>query len=354
MSVHHDHVRGWEAVYDELYAGSLGEDPDSRFAGWTSSYTGEPIPLAEMREWRDATVRRIRALRPKRVLEIGVGSGLLLTELAPRCDSYWGIDASGAAIDWLDDTLEDDLADRVVVRQCAAHELTELPEGFFDTVILNSVVQYFPGTGYLREVLDGVFRLLAPGGSVFVGDVRNPRSHRSFQAAIAVARGEQGAAALARADRALGMAEELLVDPGFFAGLPGTADIRLKEALHHNELSRHRYDVVLTRSHRDTPAAPELVWGNDLRSAAELRGRLDGTELVVRGIPNLRLTEEDAALAALESRPPPPPGVDPEELSALGAGLGYRVLATVSDMDGGWFDVLFTKDPESVAPFRER
>ena len=57
----------------------LGED----FGGWNSSYTGAPIPLEQMREWRAAAVDRIRGLGPARVLEIGVGSGLLLAHVGP-------------------------------------------------------------------------------------------------------------------------------------------------------------------------------------------------------------------------------------------------------------------------------
>ncbi|CAM5617786.1 Non-ribosomal peptide synthetase OS=Streptomyces rimosus subsp. rimosus (strain ATCC / DSM 40260/ JCM 4667 / NRRL 2234) OX=1265868 GN=SRIM_001175 PE=4 SV=1 [Streptomyces rimosus subsp. rimosus] len=64
----------------------LGED----FSGWDSSYTGEPIPLDEMRAWRDAIVERVRGFGGRRVLEIGVGSGLLMGHLAPHVDAYWG------------------------------------------------------------------------------------------------------------------------------------------------------------------------------------------------------------------------------------------------------------------------
>ncbi len=53
------------------------------FRGWNSSYTDDPIPLEEMVEWRSATVDRIMALRPRRVLEIGAGSGLVLVADGP-------------------------------------------------------------------------------------------------------------------------------------------------------------------------------------------------------------------------------------------------------------------------------
>ena len=94
-------VEQWHGMYDGLYAGLtfsggapavLGED----FGGWNSSYTGVPIPLGQMREWRGAAVDRIRGLGPARVLEIGVGSGLLLAQLAPDCVEYWGDGLFGA------------------------------------------------------------------------------------------------------------------------------------------------------------------------------------------------------------------------------------------------------------------
>ena len=66
----------------------LGED----FAGWDSSYTGAPIPLDQMREWRAAAVDRIQELSPASVLEIGMGWDYCLTQLAPGCVEYWGTD----------------------------------------------------------------------------------------------------------------------------------------------------------------------------------------------------------------------------------------------------------------------
>ncbi len=99
-------VEQWQGVYDDLYSTTTfgvdaralaGED----FAGWNSSYTGEPIPVDQMREWRAAAVDRIRELRPERVLEIGVGSGLLLAQLAPGCAEYWGTDFAAPTIQTL-------------------------------------------------------------------------------------------------------------------------------------------------------------------------------------------------------------------------------------------------------------
>ena len=54
--------------------GRLGEDPTFDTVGWNSSYTGQPFPAAEMREWLDGTADRILSLQPESVLEIGCGT----------------------------------------------------------------------------------------------------------------------------------------------------------------------------------------------------------------------------------------------------------------------------------------
>ena len=80
-------VEQWQHVYDELYGAEVAVSGFGMdFRGWNSSYTDDPIPLEEMVEWRSATVDRIMALQPRRVLEIGAGSGLVLSQIAPQCE----------------------------------------------------------------------------------------------------------------------------------------------------------------------------------------------------------------------------------------------------------------------------
>ncbi len=308
-----DQVGEWRELYDSMYSGAEDE-----FAGWNSSYTGEPIPRPEMREWRDAIVTRIRSLKPKRVLEIGVGTGLLLTELAPECETYWGTDFSAEVIASLGRRVEADpaLADRVELRTGDAADLSGLPSGFFDTIVLNSVVQYFPSGTYLLEVLRTALELLAPGGSLFVGDVRDLRQVRAFHTAVAEARGGDVEQNLLRE-------KELLVAPEFFAGLPGvTADIRVKRGRAVNELTRYRYDVVLRPGSAVAPEVPTLVWGTDLSTVDEVAGPSR-----IERVPNGRTA---------------PGGVNPEDWYEFGDAHGYRTVVTWSAEGDGSVDVVFT------------
>ena len=187
-----DIVEQWQHMYDKLYGAEVGVPGFGMdFRGWNSSYTGDPIPFEEMVEWRSATVDRIMALQPRRVLEIGAGSGLVLSQIAPQCERYVGTDMSAVAVENLARLLERlqiPWRDRVQLLTQPAHVTGALPRGYFDTIILNSVIQYFPNGGYLAEVIDNAVDLLAPGGTLFIGDVRNHSLQGALQTAVALAR----------------------------------------------------------------------------------------------------------------------------------------------------------------------
>ncbi|MCG8366698.1 MAG: amino acid adenylation domain-containing protein, partial [Pseudanabaenales cyanobacterium] len=73
-----EQLASWQGIWQTLY--SQMDDPGATVAnlgfnisGWTSSYTGQPIPAQEMAEWVENTVARILPYRPQRPLEIGCG-----------------------------------------------------------------------------------------------------------------------------------------------------------------------------------------------------------------------------------------------------------------------------------------
>ncbi|MFE1345771.1 amino acid adenylation domain-containing protein [Streptomyces sp. NPDC058757] len=346
-----ERVAAWRRVHDAVPAGpEAGDDGPAAFGedfgGWTSGYDGSPLPREQLREWRDETVRSVRALRPRRILELGVGSGLLLSRLAPDAEAYWGLDHAPRVIGRLRRQVEGrpELAGRVVLDSRAADDHEGVPRGYFDVVVLNSVVQYFPGERYLARVLRLAAAALAPGGSVFVGDVRHLGLAEAFHGAVAAARFPDAAPGSAEHRRAVarGLATEpeLLVDPEYFRSLTSAAggaeplfascDVRLKRGAHSNELTRYRYDVVLRRAgagaaaHRPGAVA-ELRWGTDVRTLDDLAAALRdparrGVPVRVTGVPNGRLAGDLRAAGGT-----PGSGPDPEELARLGERLGHRV-----------------------------
>ncbi|MBE1490014.1 non-ribosomal peptide synthetase [Plantactinospora soyae] len=369
-----DRVGDWERLHELLYTAGRTERFGENFTGWNSSYDGQPIPLDQMRDWRDQTVRRILALRPRRVLELGVGSGLLLARVAPEVESYWGTDLSRAAVDALRGQVAEvpELAGRIELRAQPADVTDGLPTGFFDTIVLNSVAQYFPSVDYLVDVLRRAVGLLAPGGAVFVGDVRNLRLHRPLRGAIEAGRRRSGNdgtdAALAAVEQGLHWEGELLLDPDFFAALAGAlpavggVDLWVKRGRDHNELTRYRYDAVLRTGTDPASGAPgggedvvELPWTAEPAGLTGLAERLDRERPValrVTGVPNARLGTDVAAYRELsgDAGSPDPAGVDPEAVYELAGRLGYDVAVTWSGTaDDGSLDLILRHPAAAVS-----
>jgi amino acid adenylation domain-containing protein len=379
-----ENVEEWQHLYDDLYGENRGLRFGMDFRGWNSSYTGDPIPLEEMIEWRAATVDRIMGLRPRRVLEIGAGSGLLLSQIAPKCDQYVATDFSPVAIDTLARSLEQlqfEWRDRVELLTQPAHATDQLPRGHFDTIILNSVIQYFPNGGYLAEVIENAMELLAPGGALFIGDVRNHSLQGAFQTAVALARTNATDAAeiRQRVQRAVLGEPELLLAPEFFTTWTGDhasvagLDIEVKRGVADNELSRYRYDVIVYKTPtpvRSVAAAPSWAWAQ-CASLSGLHTRLISQRpAVVRvtGIPRAGVITDVGIQAALAAGLPvadaltqvtaaaTPDAAVPEELHRLGETTGYHVAVTWGAQPGTLDAVFITPtDPggQQTAPLTD-
>ncbi|MGK5548621.1 non-ribosomal peptide synthetase, partial [Streptomyces sp. URMC 127] len=259
-----DRVGQWRMLYDDTYGTPGGPDT---LEGWDSSYTGRPIDPGEMKAWLEDTVERVRALRPRRVLEIGCGTGMILSRTAPGCDHYRGTDLSAAVIGELQRTLggtRPGTGGRVELLAAPAHRAVR-PGDSFDTVILNSVVQYFPSVDYLLTVLDQAVGAVPGAGHVFLGDLRSLPLLDLFHTSVTVHRaaaGDRARDVRARIARAVHAEEELALDPRLFTALrhryPRLADVRVlpKAGRYRNELSCFRYDVVLALAPAGHDAAP--------------------------------------------------------------------------------------------------
>ncbi|MFE6613991.1 non-ribosomal peptide synthase/polyketide synthase [Amycolatopsis sp. NPDC057786] len=364
-----DQVGEWQQIYSDEYTEIPTALFTEDFAGWDSSYDGEPIPLEHMREWRRATVDRIAELKPERVLEIGVGTGLLMGQIAPLAREYWGTDLAAPVIAKLNRELERDpeLAAKVTLRAQPAHVFDGLPTGRFDTIVINSVIQYFPSVDYLTDVITKAIGLLAPGGALFVGDVRNLRLARAFHTAIQLTRADatSDVAQVRRAiERGAALEKELLIDPEYFTALARrfpdvAAQVRIKRARLHNELSRYRYDAVLVKEPAATVTvaqAPRVSW-DDVGSLAALKDHLSGVEtLRVSRIPDARQAPEVEATRALDAGAPlidvlavfgSSRGVEPEDMHELGDRLGFRVYCTWSAE--GAFEAIFVHKGQTEA-----
>jgi len=368
-----ERVQQWRELYDDNYRqAALASDPTFNITGWEDSYTGEPLPPETMREWVETTVQRVRAWQPQRVLEVGVGSGLLLFPIAPHCEEYVGTDLSRVAIEHVRGHLRGaGLSDKVKLKTLPAHELGQLPPRSYDTVILNSVVQYFPDVDYLVDVLADAAERVSDGGRMFVGDVRCLPLLDVFHASVEIAHAtDQPTREVLRRrveERRL-HDQELVIDPRFFFALKARvprishAEVLLKRGRISSELTKYRYDVVLHVDRIEpAPAGGKgHRWGQDFRCLDDVEQALrnEPSCLHIGGMPNARLTGDLAVhrwlhangdalpLEALREAPASvvEAGIDPETIWELGETHGYDVAVTwsMTTMDGS-IDAFFRR-----------
>ncbi|MEW6074541.1 MAG: amino acid adenylation domain-containing protein [Planctomycetota bacterium] len=377
-------VAEWRAVYDNAYRAQAQEasaDPTFNIVSWNSSYTGRPLPAAEMQVWVDQTVERIARHRPDRVLEIGCGMGLLLFRIAPSCSFYLGTDFSRVALDYVAGHRDRMGLAQVRLDSRWADDFAGIADASLDAIVLNSIVLDFPDVDYLLKVLREAARAVRPGGTIFVGDVRSLPLLETYQTSVQLFQAAAGTPVRevrSRIQRMIRQEEELVLDPQFFAWLPamipalGGAQIQLKRGSFTNELNAYRYDVTLYVG--PPPARPagepeRLDWTAAGLDLPALRARLAGAAarwLEVGGIPNARtvpdenlvrlLAEADGTVpagalrAAAQARTAEHPGVNPEDVWALAESLGWSSDLRWSASAGeGRFDAAFFRPAAGAA-----
>jgi natural product biosynthesis luciferase-like monooxygenase protein len=321
-----DAASAWGEVWDHAYRHSDPADAGFNVAGWTDSYTGEPLPAGQMREWVDEVVGRIRQLNPRRVLEVGCGTGLLLLRIAPHTERYVGVDAAPAALDRIREAMGSAPIAGVQLLHGGAHSLRELADEHaagerFDTIVINSVAQYFPDAGYLVSVISQAMSLLTPDGRLFLGDLRAKAPAALFAAACELARAAASTSRVELARRAEQRAAddaELVIDPELFTHLrdavPALASvtISLRGGSFDNEMSRFRFDAVLSADAAAVaPAADERLIHVEHIDREAIRAALADEPAVLRvvGLRNDRLVRE-AELVRLLTADGPLPGVE--------------------------------------------
>ncbi|MDJ1175086.1 non-ribosomal peptide synthetase [Roseofilum capinflatum] len=400
-TVEEEQVQQWGKLWDEAYKKPAEEwDSTLHIGGWNDSYTGKALPAIQVEEWVDCTVKRILALQPKRVLEIGCGTGMLLFRIAPHCDRYWGTDVSVEAIRYVEQQISGTrLAPAVTLRATPADDLEGIDAGF-DTVVINSVISMFPSMDYLVRVLENVATLVEPGGAIFVGDVLSRPLLAAFHTSVQLARtpGSVSATELQHCiQNRIARENRLNIDPEFFIALKqhlpqiSHVEIQLKRGHYQNELTRFRYDVVLhIGKPAPNPAEPPVYvnWGQDNLTVTDIRHQLQETSparfktlkrllqtsspeiLVVTGVPNARIWQDLQAIERLASRECPetvgelrqqisPGGIEPEDWCQLESEVNYRINITWSSNNGknsgkncgeAYYDVVFVRNDRNIIP----
>ncbi|MCC5669654.1 amino acid adenylation domain-containing protein [Nostoc sp. CHAB 5784] len=372
MQLQNEQVLQWQMLYDETYnQPAVDSDVTSNFVGWNSSYTNQPIPAKQMHEWVNNQVAQILTFQPKRVLEIGCGTGLILFRIAPHCAKYCGTDFSPVSLNYIQQQLQKQEMPQVTLYQQMATDFEKVETAAFDAVILNSVVQYFPTIDYLIRVLEGAVRATAAGGFIFIGDVRSLPLLQAFHASVQLYQAESSltrSELQQRVQMQIFQETELVIDPAFFSAIKqcfpqiSNVQIQLLRGRERNELTQFRYNVILhidDETINNTGNYSVLNWSEENLTVSAVRQLLIETKpeiLCINNVPNARVMaavktaewlsdiegfktvgQMRKALQELEDF-----GVEPEDFYTLDAPYKVDITWSHSSIEGR-YDVVFVR-----------
>ncbi|UII31895.1 amino acid adenylation domain-containing protein [Fulvivirga ulvae] len=307
-------VESWKNLYDSEYGKTENDsavDEEFNIIGWNDSFTGEPIPAHQMREWLDDISEVIFHEQPQNVMEIGSGTGLIFYALAGKVNNYIGTDFSGSSVRQIQNRIDKGLREygNNEFHVCPAHEVGEVPVNNVDTVILNSIIQYFPTESYLTEVIEKSIEKLNGQGRLIIGDIRDNRLLKPFKGRLTLGNYQGGMDKREYCwflDQAVWNEEELCISPQYFAGLKDRfPEIRFIEAFWKrgeevNELNLYRYTVII---HLQEKEEIKPTWQNwsEWSQNGDLEWVLQQPMFAIKDVPNPRLTKERLLLEAIDS-----------------------------------------------------
>ncbi|NEO15575.1 MULTISPECIES: amino acid adenylation domain-containing protein, partial [unclassified Moorena] len=348
-------INSWQNLFNQQIDEQKSEvtDPLFNISGWSSSYDNQSLPERQMRIWAGDIVAQVLAHKPKKVCEIGCGTGLLLFQIAPHTQAYYGIDISSISLDYIQQQIlqKPEKYAQVNLAQKRADEIGDIAAQNFDVVILNSVIQYFPNVEYLLQAISEAIRIVKPGGIIILGDVRSLPLMKAFHSSVQLYQATPSLSQqqlLEKIDIKMEQETELLVSPELFVAIKEKhpeithVQIRLQRGTEHNELNKYRYSVLLHIEAQPGKVITPTVESGASLSAQEIETYLRdiGPESICfSGLVNGRVAN-DVELVEWLSQPESKHNVqqlrqkleskqtksiDPERLYELSASLGYNL-----------------------------
>ncbi|WP_165438742.1 non-ribosomal peptide synthetase [Albibacterium indicum] len=369
---------GWMERWDDLY--TLGikseesvplEDQNLDIA-IISQYNNQEDIKEHGREWTQEGLKRIRALKAKKILELGTGGGHLLFELAPNVEKYIATDYSDVAISKLNDklALNKERWKHVNAFRAPADDFSSIQEKDFDLIFFHGVVQYFPTLEYLVKVLETAVDHLRDGGCIHIGDSQTLSAISMHFATeqLALLQDQVTVDEFEKIVRyQTEKEEEISIDPGFFYFLPQlipnitAVDVQIRGGDYSNEATKCHYDIWLYKGE----SVPRTV-ANDIVETWHERSSLESIDtllsdhsnkvILIRDIPNQRVVKDYALSQIVRTldkndtvktikgklRAINPTGINPTELWRLGEQRGFKThIRWANDASDGNIEVVF-------------
>lgn len=300
--LYNNRINNWQSIYDEEYNNIENGNEEFNITGWIDSFSGKPIPENEMQEWLQDIMNIILKDNPESVLEIGCGTGLIYYQLAKHITKYIGYDISSKAINQIKHRIErkEKNYPDTFLYTGEANDIKLDKKEKIDTIIINSVIQYFPSDDYLLNIIRKSLSFLKGKGKIIIGDVRDFRLLKYFRCHILTGNlsiDQSMDDFLWILDKEVLNDEELCLSPDFFYNLknlfPQISHIEIvqKKGQGKNEMILYRFNVVIYVGISKEVYQPDWIDWNTIIDKAEFLNQIKDTisPFAIKNFPNPRL-----------------------------------------------------------------
>lgn len=371
----------WEDRWNTLY--ELGDKEESTLGNETidgallGQLANKEELKAQLKEWLQTSVERVKKIGAKRIYEIGSGAGQLLFELAPEADFYLATDYAQTAIDSINKRIaaEPSKWKHVKASAASADDFSALGDSNVDLVLIHSVAQYFSDADYLLKVARQAVTTIKQGGCIFIGDMQGKNTLEMHHAMDYLSHASELTSVASFKDvvnNRVRIEEEFVADPAFFYLLPQLVpgitgvDVQLRRGQTQNETTKYHYDIWLYVGQHVTTANPDLSvdWEaiKGIQQVAYALSHGTAEALEITNIPNARTVKDKNLVELINSAYPTNVisgikntvtqsggGIEPELFWQLAGKYGYKAhVRWTTDGTDGLFDVVFIKNSNSI------
>jgi len=293
----------WGRVWGDAYQrGENKGDKDASydFSGYIDSFTDKEYTSEEIDSWFGSTVNSIEQVHPKggSLLELGSGTGMVIHGVQSMCGRIVASDVSKYSIEKIESDIKEYKWDHIEVVEGDALTVLDKIDEKFDTIVLNTIVQYFPSLTYLNQVLIKAKALLKDPGNIYIGDIRDSKLLHNFHLALLLSKTQDTPNIKQAVENEVQKEREMLYSYQWFhqwAAKNGAqyalTEVRTGEKAP-TEMKAYRYNASLNFSSNTSKSIKYDTYNtvgdfNDLESI--LKNNLP--VLLIEKLPNIRLKE---------------------------------------------------------------